>query len=126
MIGYLMLGTNNLGAAIDFFDQVFAPLGLKKVEVEETFAGYAYNEKNSEIEFYITQPYDGKDATVGNGCMVAFLAESPSLVDEFHQIALQNGAVDEGAPGLRPSDGNIYYSYIRDLDGNKICAYSKL
>ena len=38
----------------------------------------------------------------------------------FHLIALENGGVDEGSPGIR-SDGN-YYAYVRDLDNNKICA----
>ena len=52
--------------------------------------------------------------------MVALAAESKEAVDKFHKTALENGAVDEGAPGLR-SDGN-YYGYVRDHDGNKITA----
>ena len=47
-------------------------------------------------------------------------AESKEAVDKFHKSALENGAADEGAPGLR-SDGN-YYGYVRDHDGNKITA----
>ena len=30
---------------------------------------------------------------------------------------------DEGAPGIRSGD---YYCYIRDLDGNKVCAFTKI
>jgi len=52
--------------------------------------------------------------------MIALLAESKEAVNKFHATALENGAVDEGAPGTR-SDGN-YYGYVRDLDGNKITA----
>jgi len=52
--------------------------------------------------------------------MISFLADSTKAVDNFHATALENGAVDEGAPGIR-SDGN-YYGYVRDLDGNKITA----
>jgi len=52
--------------------------------------------------------------------MIALLAESKEVVNKFHATALENGAVDEGAPGIR-SDGN-YYGYVRDLDGNKIAA----
>ena len=52
--------------------------------------------------------------------MVALAAETKEAVDKFHKTALENGAVDEGAPGLR-SDGN-YYGYVRDYDGNKITA----
>ena len=126
MIGYVMLGTNNLKSATNFFDNVLEPLGLKKVEVGDTYVGYAQKNNLKEIEFYVTEPFDGEKATVGNGCMVSFYVASPSLVDDFHKISLQNGATNEGDPGPRPSDGNIYYGYIRDLDGNKICAYSNL
>ena len=52
--------------------------------------------------------------------MIALLAESKEAVNKFHATALENVAVDEGAPGIR-SDGN-YYGYVRDLDGNKITA----
>ena len=52
--------------------------------------------------------------------MVALAAETKDAVDKFHKTAIENGAVDEGAPGVR-SDGN-YYGYIRDFDGNKITA----
>ena len=46
------------------------------------------------------------------------------VVDECHSIALKNGAINEGSPGLREGYENVYYSYIRDLDKNKICVYA--
>ena len=52
--------------------------------------------------------------------MIALLANTNEAVDKFHATAIEYGAVDEGAPGIR-SDGN-YYGYVRDLDGNKITA----
>ena len=52
--------------------------------------------------------------------MVALSADTKEAVDKFYTTALENGATDEGKPGVR-SDGN-YYGYIRDLDGNKITA----
>lgn len=43
------------------------------------------------------------------------------MVDEFYRVALANGGIDGGAPGLRPGyDGNYYGAFVRDLDGNKI------
>ena len=54
--------------------------------------------------------------------MIAFLADSKIVVDQFHKIGLENGGIDEGAPG--PRHGEHYYAYIRDLDGNKICAFT--
>ena len=50
MIGYVMLGTNNLKSAVNFFDNVLEPLGLKKVEVEDSYAGYAQKDKLQEIK----------------------------------------------------------------------------
>ena len=74
------------------------------------------------IELYIIKPYNKIPASIGNGTMIAFLAESKEIVNQFHVAGLKNGALDEGKPG--PRHGNDYYAYIRDLDGNKICAYT--
>ena len=43
-------------------------------------------------------------------------------VNVFHQIALNNGGTNEGLPG--PRHGENCYAYIRDIDGNKICAFA--
>ena len=67
-------------------------------------------------------PYDKNKATNGNGTMVGLLANSKTKVDQFHQNALNHGAVNEGLPGAR--HGKDYYCYIRDLDGNKITVFS--
>ena len=54
--------------------------------------------------------------------MIALKTDSRNNVDKFHAIALKNGGVNEGLPG--PRHDNNYYAYIRDVDGNKICAYT--
>jgi hypothetical protein len=41
MIGYTMVGTNNLTDAVRFYDAVLAPLGLTPVEVTDDYVGYA-------------------------------------------------------------------------------------
>ena len=38
------------------------------------------------------------------------------------QIGLKNKGINEGIPG--PRHGKDYYAYLRDLDGNKICAFA--
>ena len=118
IIGFVMVGTNNLEKSSKFYDAIFAHLGLKKITTTERYIGYGYSDEPEEVRFYITKPYNKKTATVGNGTMVALLADSKNAVNKFHATALENGAVDEGAPGIR-SDGN-YYGYVRDLGGNKI------
>ena len=119
-----MVGTNDLQASSKFYDVVLAPLGLIKVETSETYVGYAQQNKQEEIEFYITKPFNKEKATYGNGTQVSFLTDSKASVDSFHVIALKNGGLNEGKPGPRPSNSTDYYAYIRDLDGNKICAFS--
>ena len=124
MIGYVMVGTTDLIRSTAYYDVVLKPLGLVRVEDDAEYAGYAPVANKEQIEFYVTKPFNAEPATVGNGTMIALLAKNRAAVDQFHQIALQSGGIDEGAPGPRPADGEIYYAYARDLDGNKICAYS--
>jgi hypothetical protein len=66
-------------------------------------------------------PYDGKPASIGNGCMVALIVDAKAKVDALHRKALELGGTDEGAPGPR-GDG-FYAGYFRDLDGNKLNAF---
>jgi len=86
----------------------------------DKYTCYAQNNSPDEIEFYVTKPNNKEVATYGNGTMISFLVDSTKAVNSFHTIALENGGVNEGLPGIR-SDGN-YYAYIRDPEGNKICA----
>ena len=120
IISFVMVGTNDLEKSSKFYDAIFVHLGLKKIDTSESMVSHAHSKDPNEVKFYITKPYNKKPATIGNGTMIALLAESKEAVNKFHATALENGAVDEGAPGIR-SDGN-YYGYVRDLDGNKITA----
>ena len=124
MIGYVMVGTNNLDKAIIFYDEVLKIINLTRKETDEVCAGYTQNNGDGSIEFYVTKPANKKTATFGNGTQVSFLVSSREIVDKFHEIALKAGGVSEGSGGERPEGSGVYYSYIRDLDGNKICAFT--
>ena len=119
-IGFVMVGTNDLEKSSKFYDAILAHLGMKRIAITERYIGYGHSSEDSGVKFYITKPHNKENATAGNGTMVALAAETKDAVDKFHKTAIENGAVDEGAPGVR-SDGN-YYGYIRDFDGNKITA----
>ena len=55
------------------------------------------------------------------GTHVAFQARDRATVQAFHRVGLENGARDDGAPGLRPEyDAHYYGAFWRDPDGNKI------
>ena len=123
MIGYVMIGTNDLDQSARFYDVIMAPLGLVQVARVETYAAYAPKAAKDAIEFYITTPFDQGPATPGNGTMVALAAPTMQALEQFHRLGLQNGGSDEGAPGRREEGSDICYAYIRDTDGNKICAF---
>ena len=128
MIGYVMVGTNDLERAGRFYDALLEPLALVRVESDPVYLAYAPQAAPDAIEFYVTLPFDRQPAHHGNGSMLAFSAKSRVIVDRFHEIGLQNGGRDEGSPGPRPLDEpddyeQVYYAYVRDLDGNKICVF---
>jgi catechol 2,3-dioxygenase-like lactoylglutathione lyase family enzyme len=124
MIGYVMVGTNNLNDAITFYDKVLEVIGLDRNEtVEDDYAAYGAK-GTKDIEFYVTKPFNKKDATFGNGTQITFLTSSRSQVDKFHEVGLKAGGTSEGSGGERPEGSGVYYSYLRDLDGNKICAFT--
>ena len=124
MIGYVMFGTSNIKESTKFYDSVLSHLGMIKVEIDDNYVGYAISRNSEKVIFYITKPFNNETASFGNGTMIALQASSNTIVDKCHAAALNNGAVNEGFPGLRDGYGNIYYSYFRDLDNNKICIYS--
>ena len=124
MIGYVMVGTNDLDQSIRFYDELLEVLDLERTEKDEVCAGYSQKNSNGKIEFYVTKPFNKDKATVGNGCQISFQTSSRELVDKFHDVGIKLGGASEGSGGERPEGSGVYYSYIRDLDGNKICAFT--
>ena len=123
MIGFVMVGTNDLKISEIFYDKILTLLGFIKVVITERYIGYAKKNNSDDVTFYITKPHNEKIATNGNGTMIAFLADSSKIVDKFHDVALNNGAKNDGFPGQR--HGKDYYAYIRDPNDNKICVFAK-
>ena len=124
MIGYVMVGTNNLDQSVKFYDGLLEILNLERTQKDDFCAGYSQKGGNGKVEFYVTKPVNKEKATIGNGSQISFLTNSRSIVDKFHEIGLKLGGTSEGSGGERPEGSGVYYSYIRDLDGNKICAFT--
>lgn len=117
MIGYTTLGTNDMDRAAAFYDALFAELGAKRLmDMAPQVIGWGTSFEQPIVA--VIRPYDGKQATVGNGVMVALMVESSDPVDRMHAKALELGAEDEGAPG--PRGPGFYGGYFRDLDGHKL------
>ena len=125
MIGYVTVGTNDLERAARFYDPIAAELGVGRMMDFGTFIAWGKPEGAPGIA--ATKPFDGKEATVGNGTMVAIEAKDRDQVKRLYDIALANGGTDEGAPSPRgdaDENGLVFYaSYFRDRDGNKLNAF---
>ena len=122
MFHFITLGTNNLKNSRIFYDELLQSINIKNVLETDRYIGYAKNSSLNKVEFYLMLPHNKKTATFGNGTMVTFDIISKKEVDNFYNLALKLGATDEGLPGPRHEEH--YYAYFRDLDGNKICAFS--
>jgi catechol 2,3-dioxygenase-like lactoylglutathione lyase family enzyme len=118
---HVTVGTNNLEKARAFYDAVLAPLGYKRL-TDLGDNGSIWGE--SAPEFFVLKPANGQPATHANGGTVSFRAPNRAAVAAFHRAALSGGGTDEGAVGPRGWAPNAYAGYVRDLDGNKLAAYS--
>ena len=116
MLGYVTLGSNDLQRAAAFYDKICAEFGVGRMMESDTFI--AWGKPGGGAGIGLTKPFDGKAATVGNGVMAAFEADSKEQVDKVYALALSLGAQDEGPAG--PHGDSFYAGYFRDLDGNKL------
>ncbi len=122
-ISHVILGSNDLSNAINFYDRVLATIGQERRWQGEAGAGYGTDNEQGIDTFWITRPLDGQPATAGNGTNVCFVAPSRNAVDDFYRVAIDLGGIDEGSPGIRSEVHEAFYAcYVRDLDGNKIVA----
>lgn len=125
MFSHVMVGTNDIERARVFYDTVMGVLGVG--EAIQNTAGNGHDRLfylNKGGTFCVSEPINDEPATVGNGSTVGFKCDSPEQVREFHDTAVANGGTSiEDAPGLREgSMGDMHLSYVRDPDGNKLCA----
>jgi len=128
MISYVTVGADDIARAKRFYSAFLPALGYG---FEEGAEGLSYalpvapGEKPVLPDFYVKPPFNGAPASVGNGAMVAFEAQSQQQVRDLHAAALAAGGEDEGQPGFRASYGvHFYVSYLRDPQGNKIALFS--
>lgn len=117
MIGYVTLGTNNFKRAAEFYDQLLAEIGAKRIMEGEGFI--AWGASMDKPGLGIIKPFNGLPATWGNGTMIALAVDSKEKVDKLYKKAIDLGAKDEGPAGPR-GDSGFYAGYFRDLDGNKL------
>jgi len=124
MFSHVMIGTNDLARAKTFYDAVLGALGIPAGVVDRHRVFW----RTPGGVFSVTVPIDGKPATVGNGGTIGFACQSPEQGAAWHAAGLAHGGVTcEDPPGVREGPkGRVYLAYLRDPDGNKICALHRL
>ena len=120
MFSHVMLGVNDLEVSKKFYDALLGTLGISPGVANKN----RYFYRSPEGTFIITTPINGETATHGNGSTIGFTVASPEQGNAFHAAGIANGGTDcEDPPGFRDGAvGNIYLAYLRDPDGNKLCA----
>lgn len=121
MIGYVTLGINDVNRTADFYDAVLAEIGAKRSLEHEKYI--AWQVGPGQPQLLLINPYDGNDASVGNGVMVGLRAGSAEKVQAAFARAIALGGKDEGPPEFRNNPAGFYAAYVRDLDGNKLVFY---
>lgn len=120
MLHHVSLGTNDLKRAKEFYVPVLATLGMELFYEDANSINFGSGSLAT-LTFSVEKPFDGKQATAGNGVHIAFLAEGRGAVEEFYRTALAHGGKDDGAPGIRNMyDPHYYAAFVFDPEGNKI------
>ena len=119
MFSHVTMGTHNLDRAAAFYDAALAPLGIVRVPWEVCELGCRSVRESR--RYLVGRPYNQLPASWATASPAAFAARSRREVEAAHAAAIANGAINEGAPGVRRDYAPDYYgAYVRDLDGNKV------
>jgi catechol 2,3-dioxygenase-like lactoylglutathione lyase family enzyme len=125
MFSHIMVGSNDIARSKKFYDALFVAMGGKPgVEDAKGRVIYAHNGGR----LMVSKPIDGKPATHANGGTIGLTMASPEQADAWHKAGVANGgATIEDPPGVRQGGaGPMYLAYLRDPDGNKLCAFSRV
>ncbi|WP_046060634.1 VOC family protein [Paracidovorax citrulli] len=120
MFSHVIVGVTDLEKSKRFYDALLGTIGVPPGMANKS--RYFYRSPGG--MFGITLPINGEPATHGNGSTIGFAMQSPEQADAFHAAGLANGGTTcEDPPGYREGPaGPLYLAYLRDPDGNKLCA----
>ncbi len=78
--------------------------------------------------FAVSKPINGQAASHANGGTVGFACANSAQADAWHAAGIANGGTTcEEPPGVREGGmGKMYLAYLRDPDGNKLCALHRM
>lgn len=121
MFSHVMVGSDDIARSKKFYDALFGAMGGKPA-VEDARGRLIYAHNGG--RFMVSKPIDGKAATHANGGTIGFTMASAEQAAAWHEAGVANGGTSiEDPPGIRQgAAGPIYLAYLRDPDGNKLCA----
>lgn len=125
MFSHIMIGSNDIDRSKRFYDAVLGVIGAG--EPIRNTAGTGHSRlfyRHGGATFCVSEPINGEAASSANGGTIGFSCNSSEQVKAFHDAAVAHGGTSiEDAPGLREGQmGPMYLSYVRDPEGNKLCA----
>ena len=125
MFSHIMIGSNDIERSKTFYDAVFGAMGAKP-GVQDPKGRLIYAHDGGRL--LVTRPIDGEAATPSNGATIGFAMEGPEQAQAWHQAGVANGGTSvEDPPGVRETPmGDFYLAYLRDPDGNKLCALNRM
>lgn len=125
MFNHIMIGSNDLERTKTFYDATVGALGGKP-GTRDASGRLVYSNNGGVL--MITKPIDNSSATGANGGTIGFSASSPEQADAWHKAGVENGGTAvEDPPGVRKGgSGSLYLAYLRDPDGNKLCAVHRM
>ena len=125
MFSHMMVGSNDIDRSKKFYDSIFGAIGGKPGKTDDR--GRLIYVHNGGV-FMVSPPIDGKAATQANGATIGFAMADPAQADAWHAAGTAHGGTAiEDPPGVRTGAmGRLYLAYLRDPDGNKLCALHRL
>ena len=125
MYSHNMVGSNDIDRSKQFYDATFQAMGGNPgIKDDKGRLIYMHNGGL----FLVTPPINGEPATIGNGSTIGFAMENPEQADAWHAAGVANGGkAIEDPPGVREgAQMKLYLAYLRDPDGNKLCALHRM
>ena len=125
MFSHVMIGSNDIDRSKKFYDALMAVVGGKPGK-QDAKGRLIYLHDGGRL--LISKPINGQPASGANGGTIGFAVSDPERAEAWHKAAVENGGVSiEDPPGVREgSAGKLYLAYVRDPDGNKLCALHRM
>lgn len=125
MFNHVMVGSNDIEKTRKFYDALIGSMGGKPGK-QDPMGRLIYAHEGGVL--MVSKPINGAPASGANGGTLGFKVSGPEQAQAWHKAGVENGGTPcEDPPGERQgSNGPTYLAYLRDPDGNKLCAIHRM